>query len=204
MNASESAHALNQDELDQLDALLAQAHPDDAMMLEEYDGFCAALACSPTAISADECLPLILGEEPGSALARLAPAERSALLALLSRHRRAVAARLEESEAWNALIGTDEEGRALGDAWAIGFLRGMSIRPDDWSALDDDEVCEEVLELMLRFAGEASGDDDSGDDEPGKADPIEDDERDELIELMLDGVGEIFTRLAPLRARPSH
>ena len=197
MNSAESARTLNQDELDQLDALLAQAHPDDAMMLEEYDGFCAALACAPTAVSADECLPLILGGQPGPSLARLNPADRNTLLALLSRHRRAVAARLEESEAWNALIGTDENGRALGDAWAIGFLRGMSLRPDDWSALDDDEVCEEALELILRFAGEASGEDDSDD-----AESIEDDERDELIELMLDGVAEIFARLAPLRATP--
>ena len=43
----------------------------------------------------------------------------------------------------------------MGDAWAIGFLRGMELRPDDWDMLDEDEVCEEAFELILRFASEA-------------------------------------------------
>lgn len=211
MNTSDSARSLNESELSRLDELLAQAHPEHSMMLEEYDGFCAALACSPTPISADESLPIVLGAEPGSALGSMSEDDRSELLTLLGRHRRAVARRLYEGEAWNAVIGTDESGRALGDAWAIGFLRGMELRPDDWDMLDEDEVCEEAFELILRFASEAgaSSDAEAGGEEAGARsverldeepfEPIEDGEREEMIDLMLEGVSEIFNRLAPAR-----
>lgn len=194
MKPTESAPALSDDELARLDSLLEAAQPEDAMMLEEYDGFCAALACGASQVPADECLPLVLGAEPGPALKRLAETDRQVLLDLLARHRRAVARRLKEGEAWNAVIGTDESGRALGDAWAIGFLRAMSLRPDDWAIADEDEVCEEALELMLRFAGEAAET-----DEDEALEPIEDDEREELVDMMLDGVAELYTRLAPAR-----
>lgn len=199
---NDSSRFLDEAELARLDALLAQADPDNSMMLEEYDGFCAALACSPTPIPSDESLPVVLGAEPGRALQGLPEAERGELLALLGRHRRAVARRMHEGESWNAVIGTDENGRALGDAWAIGFLRALELHPDDWTLLDEDEVCEEALELILRFAMEAQGDaaESEGDgDNPDPVEPIADDEREELIDLMLEGVSEIFARLAPAR-----
>lgn len=194
MKPADTPHALSEAELAQLDDLLAAAEPDDAMMLEEYDGFCAALACGPSHVPADECLPVVLGVDPGQAMNRLSETDRQSLLDLLGRHRRAVSQRLKEGEAWNAVIGTDESGRALGDAWAIGFLRAVSLRPDDWAIADEDEVCEEALELMLRFAGEAA---DTEEDEAPE--PIDDDEREELVDMMLDGVAELYTRLAPAR-----
>lgn len=213
MNTSDSSRFLDEDELARLDDLLALAHPEQSMMLEEYDGFCAALACGPTPVSPDQSLPIVLGAEPGVALARLAEADRGELLSLLARHRRAVARRLYEGEAWNAVIGTDESGRALGDAWAIGFLRAVELNPDDWSVLDHDEVCDEAFDLILRFAGEAGAGGEPDNDGSGTggrsieplddvlSDPIPDDERDEMIDLMLEGVGELFTRLAPARER---
>jgi yecA family protein len=107
MNTPDSARSLDEAELARLDDLLALAHPEQSMMLEEYDGFCAALACSPTPISPDDSLPVVLGAEPGVALAALPEADRGELLSLLGRHRRAVARRLYEGEAWNAVIGTN-------------------------------------------------------------------------------------------------
>ena len=216
---TDSSRFLDEAELARLDDLLANAHPDDSMMLEEYDGFCAALACSPTPISADEILPVVLGATPGQALQTLPEAERGELLELLGRHRRAVARRMHEGESWNAVIGTDQNGRALGDAWAIGFLRALELHPDDWTLLDEDEVCEEAIELILRFAMEAHVDQETDDDAPSgesadrahandtdsdadqeaSYEPIADDEREELIDLMLEGVSEIFARLAPAR-----
>ena len=205
MNAPDTARSLDEDELARLDDLLAQADPEHSMMLEEYDGFCAALACSPTPVSADESLPIVLGAAPGESLGAMAEADRGELLALLGRHRRAVAKRLYEGESWNAVIGTDETGRALGDAWAIGFLRAIELHPEDWALLDEDEVCEEAFDLILRFASEVAEASGGGrtvemdDDEPFE--PIADDEREEMIDLMLDGVAEIFARLAPARER---
>jgi uncharacterized protein len=210
MNTPDSSRFLDEDELARLDELLAQAHPEQSMMLEEYDGFCAALACSPTPVSADESLPVVLGAQPGVALGAMTEADRSELLSLLGRHRRAVAKRLYEGESWNAVIGTDESGRALGDAWAIGFLRAMELHPDDWTLLDEDEVCEEAFDLILRFASEAASGDPADENGSGRVvetvdeepfEPIADNEREEMIDLMLEGVAEIFARLAPARER---
>ena len=204
MNTRESARPLREDELASLDELLAAADPQDSMMIEEFDGFCAGLTCSPEAVSTESCLPMILGAPPETVRERLGDARYEQLIDLIGQHRRAVARRLYEGQTWSAVIGTDEEGRALGDAWAVGFLRALSLNPDAWAAADDDEVCVEALELIYRFAHEAGAERDSDDDPDTAGDdeavePIADEEREELVDHMLDGVHEIFTRLTPAR-----
>jgi yecA family protein len=59
--ADVSATPLDPGELTRLDALLAAAHPDDAMLPEVLDGFLAALGLLPEPVGADEWLPVVLG-----------------------------------------------------------------------------------------------------------------------------------------------
>ena len=186
MNERTSSRPLSDPELQRLDELLGTVDPDDSMMLEELDGFLAALACSPEQVPQAEWLPSVLGTSPDVAETRIGEAALGELLELVTRHRASVMRQLYEGESFAPVIGVDDEGRALGDAWAIGFVRGMALRPDAWAALDEEDEWADVLEPLYRFASEADPEADEA------AEPVADEERDELIDEMLRGVMDVY------------
>ncbi len=196
MNTSATNRPLGADELDELEGLLAQAHPEDSMLVDELDGFCAAVATSPEPIDEERILREALGGTPEEAGARMNPAQLARLVDLIGRHRRSVLSRLASERAFEAVLGVDDRGQALADAWAVGYLRGFNLQPEAWESLEDDEVCVEAFELILRFADETDPDAEENDVEP-----IADDEREELMDLMIEGAQELFLRLAPARER---
>lgn len=198
---------LREAELAELDELLEAADRDSAMMLEEVDGLCAALACVPGDTTDEAWQSLAMGCERDQARARLGEARLQRLLNLLGQHRRSVAQRLQESGHFRAAIGRDPSGHALADAWAIGFLRGIELNEDAWADVQDDERYAEIFELLYRFALEGAdpqaiqGSD--GDDTPN-VDPIAEDEREALVDDMLDGVSELFEALAVTRGQANN
>ena len=70
---------LTDTEIQRLDELLEAANPEGSMVLEEVDGFFAALACSPEPVPAAEYLPLVTGTDPAG------PPPAPELLKLLKR-----------------------------------------------------------------------------------------------------------------------
>jgi uncharacterized protein len=196
---------LSDEQLARLDELLSDANPDDSMVPEEVDGFFAALACCPAPVPGDEYLPVVLGL-PTDALVGTSPE----LLKLLERHWASVAAQLYEGEGFTPVLTHDDEGRAGGNAWAVGFVRGMAMRPDAWDALDDDEDFADALDPVMRLVEEVQRDED---DDAGEADetvePIGDEERKELLADMFNGVMDVYQffqeererNLAPAPAR---
>jgi uncharacterized protein YecA (UPF0149 family) len=66
------------------------------------------------------------------------------------------------------------------------------MRPDGWDPIEEDEVCSEALELVLRFAA-------AEDPDGVEAEPIDEGEREDLVDEMIEGVLEIYDRLAPAR-----
>jgi yecA family protein len=207
-DTSRSATALSESELAELDELLEAAEPDNAMMLEEFDGLCAALACAPSSPRKDSAadepwLALAVGGNLAQARRRLDQAQFDRLRTLLNQHRQSVAQRLTDTTHFSAVIGHDQDGRALADAWAIGFLRGVELNEEVWAEVQDDERYEEIFELIYRFAMDGADPDSSaaaGDiDTTLAAAPIADDEREALVDDMLDGVSELFDALAPVR-----
>lgn len=183
---------LSEQDFHALDELLGSAHPDDAMLVEEFDGFCVAAATSPLPVSEEAVLAEALGETPAEALVRMGADRQGRLIALLERHYRSVRRRLSESPDFQAVIGRDETGRSIAEPWAIGYLRGLNMRPDGWDPIEDDEVCSEALGLVLRFAA-------ADDPDEVEAEPIEESEREDLVDEMIEGVLEIYDRLAPAR-----
>lgn len=183
-----SSTPLTEAEFDELDRLLEQAEPDEAMLIDQLDGFCVAVASSPQAIPDEE----FLAEAIGIAQPIQSPEVPARLVELLRRHRYSVARRLAQGEEFSAVLGQDETGTAVAEPWAAGYLRGLNLYPDAWSAVDGDEVCEEALDLILRFACESNP-------EAGEVEAIPEDERDELVDMMVDGALEIHARLAPAR-----
>jgi len=201
MNPSNHTRPLGDDDIARLEALLEAADPQESMVVEELDGFLAALACCPEPVPQEEWLPEVLGSSSVQA--------PEPLLKLLERHRTAVAGMLYEGAGYSPVLAYDDEGVALGNAWAIGFVRGMALRPDAWAGLDDDDEHADALDPVMRLVAEAEGVD--GDDEEagevrylngggnsadsaasGQGDAIAGDERDELLHAMFDGVQDVF------------
>jgi uncharacterized protein len=189
---------LGDDDIARLEALLESADPEQSMVVEELDGFFAALACSPEPVPQQEWLGVVLG--------RPQPPDED-LLKLLERHRLAVAGMLYDGSGYAPVLSYDEDGVASGNAWAIGFVRGMALRPDAWSALEGDDEHADALDPVMRLVAEAEagldgdGDEDDEDDDddgsangdlPGPSDPIADDEREEVLHAMFDGVQDVY------------
>lgn len=181
-----SAHPdqpLNDQELDRLDTLLESANPDGAMMLEEIDGFFAAIACGPAPIKPAEYLPEVLGLEDGSPPAASPHADE--LGALLHRHAQSIDTALHAGEGFAPILMHDEQGVPQGNLWAIGFLRGVALRPDGWESLDEEEQWADLFEPFETLAEEI-------DLTTGEVQhPITREHRQDLIEAMVDAAFEL-------------
>jgi uncharacterized protein len=168
MNAPSQNRPLTDAEIDSLDERLSALDPDDSMAVEELDGFFAALACCPVPVPREEWLPLVLGESGRARQALAGQGDDAALLKLVERHRVSVSAMLFEGEGFSPVLAYDEDGRAWGNAWAIGFARAMAMRPDAWSDLDGDEEMVDALEPVMRLVADAQdGDDEDADEDDG-------------------------------------
>jgi uncharacterized protein len=159
MIAASQNRPLTDAEIEALEERLAAIDPDDSMAVEEFDGFCAALACCPEPIPRDEWLPMVFGETARARAALRGEGDDATLLGLVDRHRVAVAAMLQEGEGFAPVLSYDEDGRAWGNAWAIGFARGMSLRPDAWAPLEQDDEHADALDPVMRLVADAQQDD---------------------------------------------
>ena len=187
--------ALNDEELARLDELLAGANEEESMTLEEFDGFTAATLSSPVPIGPDELLGEILGAAPETAAAGLPPDDRETLMRLLRRHRDHVSQQLHEGEGFSPVLAYDEAGRVDGRGWASGYLRGVGLRADDWTPLDDDDDFADILDPMVRLADEF--DPETG--ELREAIPV--DERAALVEEMIGNAMDAFAFFQEARER---
>ncbi|MBX3591483.1 MAG: UPF0149 family protein [Burkholderiaceae bacterium] len=193
--ASEAGRAALADaDFDRLDQLLAELGNDDAMIVEELDGFLAALACAPEPVTADDFLPVVFGLEDGDGGARrgkAARAEPSAELAtLVRRHAQAVAASLDAGS-FAPVLAYDDRGAPDGSAWAVGFLRAVESAPDSWDAMLEEKEFGDALDAAEALA--ATLDDESGARAPSRR------EREALIDRMIADVGDIHEFFRPYR-----
>ncbi|RPH43150.1 MAG: YecA family protein, partial [Burkholderiales bacterium] len=163
MNAPSQDRPLTDAEIETLETRLAAIDPDDSMAVEELDGFFAALSCCPEPVAREEWLPMVLGDSPRAREALLGEGDDASLLKLVERHRAAVATMLYEGKGFAPVLAYDENGDAWGNAWAIGFARGMSMRPEAWLALEEEEDFADALDPVMRLVADAQldgGDDD--------------------------------------------
>lgn len=189
--------SLTDDELQRLEALLGALDSDDAMVMSELDGYCAALACCPEPIAREEWLPDILGG--AAARQRASDPKHAAVLDLIERHRRAVIGMLEHDQGYAPVWMIDAQGRPEGAVWALGFVRGMALRPDVWDVDDEDEALSEALDAVLNLAQAAASDAGGTDEWPWAAMP--EDEREARMHQMIDGVKDLYEFFRAARTR---
>jgi uncharacterized protein len=122
-------------ELNRLDEFLS---PLPGGGVEWLDGFLAAVLAGPGLIPPSEVLPYVVGT-PGAAgqpeIETLAHAEE--LMGLIMRHWNQVAQRLQAGD-YTPVLG-EVDGMAKGNEWALGFMQGAALRPQQWKRLLQDQ-----------------------------------------------------------------
>ena len=177
-------------DFDRLDQLLAGLGNDDAMIVEELDGFVAALAGAPEPVGADDYLPVVFGldaQPPGAAAGATVADE---LATLVRRHARGVSAALDAG-GFAPVLAYDEQGAPDGSAWAVGFLRAVDMAPDSWDAMLDEKEFGDALDAVEALAATL-------DDDPDARPPTRR-EREALIERMIADVADIHEFFRPYR-----
>ncbi len=129
---------LTDPELERLEDFLYSVNPDEAMSLEEMDGFFCALICSPDLVPPSEYMLHLWGGEHVQHSFN-SEEEAQEILTLITRHWNAIAAILLRDEPYPALRGEYEDGNVTGQEWARGFLQGMYLQEKPWERLLKDE-----------------------------------------------------------------
>lgn len=122
---------------------------DEWITLSSADGFLAAVACSPEAIPEEQWMASLL---PGPEVCE-SPADFEIAASLLKRrlHEIVDTCRAEPAEFYPVLeIDTDDA--PLGEIWAEGFVRGMSLRIETWTPLLNHPACAVMLMPILALA----------------------------------------------------
>lgn len=178
-------------EYDRLEEFLTNLPSDDAMNLEELDGFFAALICGPETIMPSEYLPLILGADPGDEPAFATPEETGAILDVMMRHWNHIASTLGTGDVYFPVLYEYDDGIRYGNDWALGFSRGIGLQPEMLDALLEDEDMTGYLAPAILLSQELDPD--------STKDPITPEKREELLALLVAGLPEIFAYFEPER-----
>lgn len=193
----ESLDRLWDADLEVLGEILDQLEEDGAMSLEELDGFLAALHCSPTLVPPSEYLSEIVAD--GFENAEIFPNEDTVqlFLNLVLHHWNEIGAAFVSGDLFIPLLLEDEEGKAYGNNWALGFMRGVDLRKDDWRELFEDEDKFARFVPILALVHELDPDPEMRSYEK----PISDEQREQLLAAMAESVTEIYRYFAPHRQR---
>lgn len=110
---------------------------DDAMLLEELDGFVAGLLVCPELIKPSEWLPVVWGSEEGDEPAFDGLDHLNRVLGLVMEHYNDVARTLiERPDRYGPLLATDKRNNdILWETWVAGFEKAAKLQPAAWQKL---------------------------------------------------------------------
>lgn len=187
---------LSDDELDQLTEFLDALPSPTAMNLERMDGFVCALVVGPELVTLNEYWPHILGSEAeahGPAFDSVEQAQT--IMDMLARHSNSIARTLKSDEIYVPIVIPDENGQALGNEWAKGFMHGVSLRQTSWQTFLHDEAHAEAIIPMVALARENDPDPKSRFDSPSP------EKRTQLLQMMTAGIVQMYRYFAPRRGQ---
>lgn len=156
-NPASDNRPLSDDELNDLDELLAALPSDGALNIEALDGYLAGLLLTPGRLLADvpgaDWLPVVWGgDAEGDDNAPFASGkQRKRVVMLVLRHLQSIAkAWAERPQAWEPIFsfadGEDEDTEyADAEDWAAGFLIAVDLTPDAWAPWFDGEATAPLL-----------------------------------------------------------
>jgi uncharacterized protein len=188
------AGPLTDAEYDRLTDILDSFSDENAMNLEELDGFIAALVSGPSRIQPTEYLPKIWGGAmPAEVFSN--QQEQREFSDLVARHHDAIAHTLQSGDVFLPVLLEDEQGVTPANDWAHGFLRGMELRRRDWGELLGDDEHGGWLVPIFALAHEHNPDPTM---RPYK-EPMDAERRERLIIGVAAGVTAIYQHFEPHR-----
>lgn len=164
-NAASDNRPLSDEELDDLDELLAALPAEGAMNIEALDGYLAGLLLTPGRTLADvpgaDWLPVIWGGdgEPEPA-PFVSGKQRKKVVMLVLRHLHSIAtAWAQRPQGWEPIFSFadgDDEDTEYADAedWAAGFLMAVDLAPEAWAAWFDGAETGPLLAPIAALGGE--------------------------------------------------
>jgi uncharacterized protein len=125
---------------------------EDAMLLEELDGFIAGLLVFPDLIKPGEWLPFLWGTESGEEPAFDSLDHLNRVLGLVMEHYNDVARTLiDRPDRYGPLFAVDKRnGQILWEIWIAGFEKAVKLRPTAWQKLliADQETAQAMSGLL--------------------------------------------------------
>lgn len=179
-----SASPLSETEIDALDGFLSELSG-PIRSLEGLDGLVCALTCAPTEVGYNNYMSAVLGADGFAD-----DDEATAIEALAKRHQASVKAGLDETLQTETLytpaLLVDEDGKAQGNQWALGFLLGVSMTEGDWADFTKGDEMARLLLPMMVLAHEHHP------DPQMRPSPIPDEGRDEILYMMTNSLALIY------------
>ena len=175
---------LSETEIDTLDTFLSEL-TGPIRSLEGLDGLVCALTCAPTQVGYEEYMAAVLGGDEFTD-----DKEAAAIEKLAKRHQSSVQAGLNETLETETLytpaLLVDEDGKAQGNQWALGFLLGVSMTEGDWGDFTKGDEMARLLLPMMVLAHEHHP------DPQMRPSPIPDEGRDEILYMMTNSLALIY------------
>lgn len=167
---------LTESEIDHLDAFLANLRG-PIRSIEGLDGLLCALNCAPTSIKQSKYIDVFMGETAFDS-----DDQCRVMSELMTRHDIAVGDELvratQTADPFTPALMVDEDGQALGNEWALGFLLGVSLTEQDWVEFARNDSLSKLIIPMMVLAHEHHP------DPMMRPSPITGEGREELLGIM--------------------
>lgn len=188
---------LSDDELDQLTEFLDSLPSPTAMNIERMDGFFCALVVGPELVMPSESWPHVIGGESaehGPAFDSMEQAQT--IMGMFTRHWNSIARTLERGDIYVPIVVVDDNGQALGNEWAKGFMQGVGLRAASWQAFLHDEDRAGAITPMMALAHENDPNPELRFESPSP------EKRTELLQMMTAGIVQMYRYFTPMRTQP--
>jgi uncharacterized protein len=195
--------ALNDAELDRLGELLDALPGEQAMGLEEMDGFFSALHCAPSMPPMGQVIEVVLGGNTGGgpqpAAAPASAEDIAETLSLAMRHWNAIGTGLargvegRDDDIHVPLLLEDQAGVVAGNDWARGFWRATLFDLEPWRKMMSDAQGEQALGAIAALAFEHDP------DPSRRVMKIEPEQREQFVMALSAGLHTAYRFFAPAR-----